>query len=173
MDGLVSGRSKSRRRRDGRGRGRATFADRGDLRRRPSRYRGASPGGGRAAGGERGTRLEGRIRDEVERRVAEEVDRKVPELPEGISADGKVTPEGVANFLKLPAARESKDLQNTLDTLRGGRRTLLRGVTEENPYTQDAYAQSMPCARSSRRTEQLPRRRALRGPEGLYLQPIR
>src|SRR5829696_42172 len=42
---------------------------------------------------------EGRIRDEVERRLAEEVDRKVPALPEGISADGKVTPEGVANFL--------------------------------------------------------------------------
>src|SRR5215218_9013409 len=43
---------------------------------------------------------ESRIRDEVERRLAEEVDRKVPGLPEGISAEGKVTPEGVANFLK-------------------------------------------------------------------------
>ena len=32
---------------------------------------------------------EGRIRDEVERRLAEEVDRKVPDLPEGISADGR------------------------------------------------------------------------------------
>src|SRR5215212_2443133 len=44
---------------------------------------------------------EGRIRDEVERRVAEEVDREVPDLPEGISADGKVTPNGLANFLDL------------------------------------------------------------------------
>jgi len=82
---------------------------------------------------------EGRIRDEVERRVAEEVDRKVPELPEGISADGKVTPEGVANFLDLPAARKSEDLENTLDSYVAGDRTLLQGVTEANPYTQDAY----------------------------------
>lgn len=81
---------------------------------------------------------EGRIRDEVERRVAEEVDRKVPDLPEGISAD-RVTPEGVANFLELPAARESRELQNTLDSYVAGDRTLLRAVTEANPYTQDAY----------------------------------
>jgi putative drug exporter of the RND superfamily len=82
---------------------------------------------------------ESRIRDEVERRLAEEVDRKVPGLPEGISADGKATPQGVANFLKLPAARQSEDLQETLDTYVAGNRTLLRGVTEANPYTQDAY----------------------------------
>jgi RND superfamily putative drug exporter len=83
---------------------------------------------------------EGRIRDEVERRVAEEVDREVPDLPEGISADGKVTPEGVANFLKLPAARQSEDLQNALDSYVAGDRTLLQGVTKANPYTQDAYS---------------------------------
>jgi putative drug exporter of the RND superfamily len=82
---------------------------------------------------------EGRIRDEVERRVAEEVDRKVPDLPAGTSADGKVTPEGVANFLQLPAARKSEDLQNALDSYVAKDRTLLRGVTEANPYTQDAY----------------------------------
>ena len=80
-----------------------------------------------------------RIRDEVEHSVAEEVDRKVPGLPEGISAGGKVTPEGVANFLELPAARQSEDLQTTLDSYVAGDRTLLRGVTEANPYTQDAY----------------------------------
>jgi putative drug exporter of the RND superfamily len=82
---------------------------------------------------------EGRIRDEVERRLAQEVDRKVSALPEGISADGKVTPEGVATFLTLPAARQSEDLKDTLDAYVAGDRTLLRGVTEANPYTQDAY----------------------------------
>jgi putative drug exporter of the RND superfamily len=82
---------------------------------------------------------EGRIRDEVELRLAEEVDRKVPDLPEGVSADGTVTPEGVASFLKLPAARRSEDLQDTLDTYVAGDRTLIRGVTEANPYTQGAY----------------------------------
>jgi RND superfamily putative drug exporter len=83
---------------------------------------------------------ERRIREEVERRVAEEVDRKVPELPEGVSADGAVTPEGVAGFLKLDAAEDSRDLQNALDSYVANDRTLLRGVTEANPYTQDAYA---------------------------------
>ena len=82
---------------------------------------------------------ESRIRDEVERRLSEEIDRKVPGLPEGISAGGKVTTEGVANFLNLPAARQSEDLQDTLDTYVARNRTLLRGVTEANPYTQDAY----------------------------------
>ena len=83
---------------------------------------------------------EGRIREEVERRLAEEVEQKVPDLPEGISADGDVTPEGVANFLKLEAARDSKDLQNTLNSYVANDKTLLRGVTKANPYTQDAYA---------------------------------
>jgi RND superfamily putative drug exporter len=83
---------------------------------------------------------EGRIREEVERRLAEEVEQKVPDLPEGISADGDVTPEGVANFLKLEAARDSRDLQNTLNSYVANDKTLLRGVTKANPYTQDAYA---------------------------------
>src|SRR5829696_4334465 len=83
---------------------------------------------------------EGPIRDEVERRVAEEMNRKVPDLPEGISSHGTVTPEGVANFLQLPAARDSKDLQNALDSYVANDKTLLRGVTTANPYTQDAYA---------------------------------
>ena len=83
---------------------------------------------------------EGRIRAEVERRVAGEVDRRVPKLPEGLSADGTVTPEGVANFLQTPAAKGSEELQNTVDTYVAGERTLIRAVTEENPYTQDAYA---------------------------------
>src|SRR5918997_1213296 len=82
---------------------------------------------------------EGRIREEIERRLAEVVDRKVPQMPEGLSADGKVTPEGVANFLKVPAAKRSEDLQDSLDTYAAGDRTLLRGVTEVNPYTQGAY----------------------------------
>jgi RND superfamily putative drug exporter len=82
---------------------------------------------------------EGEIRAAVERRVSDEVDRRVPGLPEGISADGDVTPEGVANFLKLPAARESGPLRNAVDSYVAGDRTLVRAVTEQNPYTQRAY----------------------------------
>jgi RND superfamily putative drug exporter len=84
-------------------------------------------------------RAEGPIRTEVERRVADEVDARVPTLPKGLSANGRVTPEGVANFLRSPAAKESAELQNTLDSYVAGERTLIRAVTEENPYTQDAY----------------------------------
>jgi putative drug exporter of the RND superfamily len=82
---------------------------------------------------------EGEIRAAVERRVSDEVDRRVPELPEGISANGDVTPEGVANFLKLPAARESEPLRNAVDSYVAGDRTLVRAVTKQNPYTQRAY----------------------------------
>jgi len=82
---------------------------------------------------------EGQIRAAVERRVSEEVDGRIPKLPEGVSADGGVTPEGVANFLKLPAARDSEELRNALDSYVAGDRALLRAVTEENPYTQQAY----------------------------------
>ena len=82
---------------------------------------------------------EGQIRAEVERRVSDEVNRRVPELPQGVSADGNVTPEGVANFLRSPAARDSGELQNVVDSYVAGDRTLIRAVTEENPYTQRAY----------------------------------
>jgi uncharacterized membrane protein YdfJ with MMPL/SSD domain len=83
---------------------------------------------------------EAEIRAEAERRGAEELESKVPDLPEGISADGEITPQGVANFLKLPAARESKELQEALDSYVAGKRTLLQAVPEVNPYTETAYS---------------------------------
>ncbi len=51
------------------------------------------------------------IRSEVESEVQQRIDEQVPNLPDGISADGEITAEGVANFLKLPEARESEELQ--------------------------------------------------------------
>ncbi len=83
---------------------------------------------------------EGRIRTEVEKRVADEVDRRTPNLPDGISPDGKVTPEGVANFLALPEVRDRKEIRDALDAYVAGDRTLLRAVTTRNPYTEDARA---------------------------------
>ncbi|MBA3792533.1 MAG: MMPL family transporter [Rubrobacter sp.] len=82
---------------------------------------------------------EDEIRAEVQRRVSAEVDSRVPELPEGVSTDGDATPEGVANFLELPAARDSEELETAVDSYVAGDRSLLRAVTEENPYTQRAY----------------------------------
>jgi RND superfamily putative drug exporter len=83
---------------------------------------------------------EGRIRAEAERRAAQEVERRLPKLPDGLSADGEVTPEGVANFLGLPEARDSEELQGAIDSYVAGKRTLLQAVTEANPYTQGAHA---------------------------------
>ena len=83
---------------------------------------------------------EGEIRAEAERRAATQIERKVPELPEGVSASGEISPQGVANFLKLPEARESEELQGAIDDSVAGDRTLLRATTEANPYTEAAYS---------------------------------
>ena len=83
---------------------------------------------------------EGRIRAEAERRASAEVARKVPELPEGVSTEGEISPQGVANFLDSPQARESKELQDALDSYVAGDRTLLQAVTKANPYTEAAHA---------------------------------
>jgi RND superfamily putative drug exporter len=75
-----------------------------------------------------------RIRSDVESKMQRQVDEQVPNLPDGISADGEITALGVANFLKLPEARKSKELQNAIDDSVAGDLTLLRGVTEADPY---------------------------------------
>ena len=81
---------------------------------------------------------ERQIRAEAERRAATEIERKVPELPEGVSASGEISPQGVANFLKLSEARESEELQSAIDDSVASDRTLLRATTEANPYTEAA-----------------------------------
>ena len=83
---------------------------------------------------------EERIRAEVERSVARELESRVPKLPEGVSAGGEITAQGVANFLELPEARESEELQDAIGSYVAGNRTLLHGVTEANPYTEEAHA---------------------------------
>jgi RND superfamily putative drug exporter len=83
---------------------------------------------------------EGRIRAEAERRASAEVERRVPELPEGVSTEGEISPQGVANFLDSPRARESKELQDALDSYVAGDRILLQAVTKVNPYTEAAHA---------------------------------
>ena len=74
------------------------------------------------------------IRSEVEAELQQQVDEQVPNLPEGISADGEITAEGVANYLKLPEARQSEKLQDAREELVARYYTLLRGVTEASPY---------------------------------------
>jgi RND superfamily putative drug exporter len=81
---------------------------------------------------------EERVRAEAERRATEEIERQIPELPEGVSADGAATPEGVANVLALPEVRESEEIGNTLSFYAAGERALLRAVTESSPYVEEA-----------------------------------
>jgi putative drug exporter of the RND superfamily len=74
------------------------------------------------------------IQSEVESELQQQVEEQVPNLPEGISADGEITAAGVANYLRLPEARESEELQDAKDDLVAGDLTLLRSVTEASPY---------------------------------------
>jgi RND superfamily putative drug exporter len=74
------------------------------------------------------------IRFEVASELQRQADEQVPNLPHGISADGEITAEGVANYMKLPEARESEELQDAKDDLVAGDLTLLRSVTEASPY---------------------------------------
>jgi RND superfamily putative drug exporter len=78
------------------------------------------------------------IRTEVRAEAQRRIDDQVPDLPEGISADGEATPEGVANFLKLPEARDSVELQNAIDSYVAGDKTLLQAETKANPYFEKA-----------------------------------
>jgi putative drug exporter of the RND superfamily len=83
---------------------------------------------------------EERVRQRMEARAAGEIESQVPELPEGISLSGEVTPEGVANFLDTPEARESGELQEAIDSYVGGDRTMLRAITESDPHSEQARA---------------------------------
>ncbi len=78
-----------------------------------------------------------RVRTEIAAEVRERVDQRVPDLPEGVTVDG-ATPEGVANFLALPEARESEELREAIDTYVAGDRVLVQAVTEASPYVEEA-----------------------------------
>ena len=81
---------------------------------------------------------EEKVRAEAEKRSAEELEKRLPELPEGIPVKGDPTPESVAAFLKTPEAQDSKELQEAVDAYVAGDRALLRGVTADNPYSEEA-----------------------------------
>ncbi|MGH3087995.1 MAG: MMPL family transporter, partial [Rubrobacteraceae bacterium] len=75
----------------------------------------------------------------AENRAEEELRAELPELPEGVSADGEVTPEGVAAVLDIPEIRDSEGIRGARDSYVSGDRALLQATTEANPYSQAAY----------------------------------
>jgi RND superfamily putative drug exporter len=77
---------------------------------------------------------------------------QLPELPEGVSADGDVTPEGVANVLALPEVRDSEEVENALKNYTAGDRALLRTVTESSPSLRKRATRWGRCGPSSRPT---------------------
>ena len=81
---------------------------------------------------------EDQIRAEADARASEELDAQVPRLPDGISDDGTVTPEGVANFLNLPEASNSEELENAIRNYTTGEKAIIQAVTEDSPYTEEA-----------------------------------
>ncbi len=83
---------------------------------------------------------EARVRAEAERRAAEELESQLPELPEGVSGDGTLTPDGVAKVLALPEVGESEEIRNAVGVYTAGDRTLLHVITESNPYAEEARA---------------------------------
>ena len=81
---------------------------------------------------------EEQIRAEAEARTSEELDAQVPELPDGYSDDGTVAPDGLANLLNLPEARNSEELENALRNYTTGEKAIIQAVTEDSPYTEEA-----------------------------------
>ena len=92
----------------------------------------------RSGSGTASARVEERARAEAERRATKELEAQLPELPEGVSADGSVTPEGVANFLNLPEVRGSNEIEDAVDAYTAGDKALIRAVTENSPYAEEA-----------------------------------
>ncbi len=90
-------------------------------------------------GGELPPGAEEEVRAEAESRADEELASRVPELPEGVSANGEITPEGIAAVLDIPEVRDSEEIQRALDSYVAGDRALLQATTEANPYSEAAY----------------------------------
>ena len=61
-----------------------------------------------------------------------------PTLPEGVSADGSATPEGISNLLALPEVRNSEEVKNALRVYASGDKALLRAETKSSPYSSEA-----------------------------------
>lgn len=93
-------------------------------------------------GGELPPGAEEGVRSEAEARADEELADGIsglPEVPEGVSAEGEVTPEGVAAVLDIPEVRESEEIQSALGSYVAGERALMQATMTDDPYSEAAY----------------------------------
>ncbi len=78
------------------------------------------------------------IRAEVEQQTQQRIDEEIPDLPEGVSADGGITPQGVANFLDTDVAQDNQQLQDALQTFISDDAAVVQAVPDSDPYSEDA-----------------------------------
>lgn len=78
------------------------------------------------------------IRSEVEERAQQRIDEEIPALPEGVSADGEITPQGVANFLDTEVAQDNQQLQDGLQTFVSEDAAVVQAVPASDPYSENA-----------------------------------
>jgi RND superfamily putative drug exporter len=79
-----------------------------------------------------------KIRSEAEKQAQQRIDEEIPKLPAGISADGNVTPQGVANFLGTDIAKDNQQLQDALDTFVLEDAAIVQAVPDSDPYSENA-----------------------------------
>ena len=78
------------------------------------------------------------IRAEVEQQTRQRMDEEIPDLPEGVSADGEITPQGVANFLDTDIAQDNQQLQDGLQTFVSENAAVVQAVPDSDPYSENA-----------------------------------
>ena len=79
-----------------------------------------------------------KIRAEVEKQIRRRIEERLPDLPQGVSAEGEITPEGVANFLDTEAARENEQLRDALETFVAGDAAVVQVIPASDPYSGEA-----------------------------------
>lgn len=94
------------------------------------------------------------IRAEAEKQAQQRIDEEIPTLPEGVSADGDMTPQGVSNFLDTDVARDNQQLQDALGTFVTDGAAIVQAVPASDPYSEAAR-------------ETVETLRGLDGPEGV------
>lgn len=78
------------------------------------------------------------IRAEGEEQTRQRIDEEIPELPEGVSAEGGLTPQGVANFLDTDVAQNNEQLQDGLETFISEDAAVIQAVPGSDPYSENA-----------------------------------
>ena len=81
---------------------------------------------------------EKKIRSQAEEQAQQKIDQNIPSLPDGVSADGTVTADGIANFLDTKQAQDNKQLQDALGRFASGNQAVVQAVPTDDPSSPEA-----------------------------------